>query len=34
MAFPRLNNFSFWLMPVSFVLLLLSALVGLGAGTG
>jgi cytochrome c oxidase subunit I len=33
-AFPRLNNISFWLLPPSLVLLLLSALVEAGAGTG
>jgi heme/copper-type cytochrome/quinol oxidase subunit 1 len=34
MAFPRLNNISFWLLPVSLMLLLSSALVETGAGTG
>jgi len=34
MAFPRLNNLSFWLMPPSFVLLLASAFIEMGAGTG
>jgi cytochrome c oxidase subunit I len=34
MAFPRLNNVSFWLMVPSFILLMLSAVVGSGAGTG
>jgi cytochrome c oxidase subunit 1 len=34
MAFPRLNNISFWLLPSSIVLLLLSAVVEQGAGTG
>jgi cytochrome c oxidase subunit 1 len=34
MAFPRLNNISFWLLPCSLTLLLLSALVEGGAGTG
>ena len=34
MAFPRLNNISFWLLPSSILLLLLSALVEQGAGTG
>jgi len=34
MAFPRLNNISFWLLIPSFALLLGSALVGPGAGTG
>jgi cytochrome c oxidase subunit 1 len=34
MAFPRLNNISFWLLPPSLILLLSSALVEVGAGTG
>lgn len=34
MAFPRLNNISFWLNPPSLSLLLLSTLVEQGAGTG
>ena len=34
MAFPRLNNISFWLNPAALVLLLLSTLVEQGAGTG
>jgi len=34
MAFPRMNNVSFWLLPPAFGLLLLSALTGMGAGTG
>jgi cytochrome c oxidase subunit I len=34
MAFPRLNNVSFWLLIPAFGLLLGSALVGDGAGTG
>ncbi len=34
MAFPRLNNVSFWLMVPSFALLMASAFVGEGAGTG
>jgi cytochrome c oxidase subunit 1 len=34
MAFPRLNNISFWLLVPSFLLLLGSAFVGDGAGTG
>lgn len=34
MAFPRLNNISFWLLPVAFLLLLTSSLVEGGAGTG
>lgn len=34
MAFPRLNNLSFWLLPFSFLLLLSSFMVGSGPGTG
>lgn len=34
MAFPRLNNISFWLLPPALLLLVGSALVGDGAGTG
>nr|YP_003412110.1 cytochrome c oxidase subunit 1 [Phaeoceros laevis]ACT75318.1 cytochrome c oxidase subunit 1 [Phaeoceros laevis] len=34
MAFLRLNNISFWLLPPSLLLLLSSALVEVGAGTG
>lgn len=34
MAFPRLNNVSFWLLPPSLLLLLSSALVEVGVGTG
>ncbi len=34
MAFPRMNNISFWLLIPAFALLLLSTLVGSGAGTG
>jgi cytochrome c oxidase subunit 1 len=34
MAFPRLNNISFWLLIPAFALLLGSAFVGTGAGTG
>nr|YP_010890090.1 cytochrome c oxidase subunit I [Gymnopraia lapislazula]WJJ70114.1 cytochrome c oxidase subunit 1 [Gymnopraia lapislazula] len=34
MAFPRLNNFSFWLLPFSLILLISSTLVENGAGTG
>ena len=34
MAFPRLNNISFWLLPPAFTLLLASAFIEQGAGTG
>jgi len=34
MAFPRLNNISFWLLPFSLGLLCLSTIVEGGAGTG
>ena len=34
MAFPRMNNISFWLLPPAFMLLLLSAVIGGGVGTG
>jgi len=34
MAFPRLNNVSFWLLPPALVLLVASSLVEQGAGTG
>merc|ERR1739838_813649 len=34
MAFPRLNNFSFWLLPPALLLLLASSAVGSGMGTG
>nr|AWX90773.1 cytochrome c oxidase subunit I [Amphioctopus fangsiao] len=34
MAFPRMNNMSFWLLPPSLSLLLSSAAVESGAGTG
>lgn len=34
MAFPRLNNLSFWVLPFSFILLLVSAFIDGGAGTG
>nr|UXX49939.1 cytochrome c oxidase subunit 1 [Portunion sp.] len=34
MAFPRMNNMSFWLLPPALTLLLLSGLVESGVGTG
>jgi heme/copper-type cytochrome/quinol oxidase subunit 1 len=34
MAFPRLNNFSLWLLPPSLLLLMLSGFADGGAGTG
>lgn len=34
MAFPRLNNISFWLLPPALALLLLSSSLESGAGTG
>src|SRR3954471_2672245 len=34
MAFPRLNNVSFWLLPPALGLLLASSFVEQGAGTG
>nr|AXS66612.1 cytochrome c oxidase subunit 1 [Cucujoidea sp. 45 KM-2017] len=34
MAFPRMNNMSFWLLPPSISLLLMSSIVESGAGTG
>nr|APX40539.1 cytochrome c oxidase subunit 1 [Labidostomis ghilianii] len=34
MAFPRMNNMSFWLLPPSLTLLLTSSIVENGAGTG
>jgi cytochrome c oxidase subunit 1 len=33
-AFPRLNNMRFWLLPPALTLLLMSSLVERGAGTG
>jgi heme/copper-type cytochrome/quinol oxidase subunit 1 len=33
-AFPRLNNLSFWLVPVALLFIRISILIGLGAGTG
>jgi cytochrome c oxidase subunit 1 len=34
MAFPRLNNISYWLLPPALILLVSSSLVEGGAGTG
>nr|AYQ19107.1 cytochrome c oxidase subunit 1 [Lamiinae sp. 4 ACP-2013] len=34
MAFPRMNNMSFWLLPPSLSLLIMSSIVDNGAGTG
>jgi len=34
MAFPRLNNISFWLLVPSLALFLLSSVIENGAGTG
>nr|YP_009024413.1 cytochrome c oxidase subunit I [Massicus raddei]AGO01995.1 cytochrome c oxidase subunit 1 [Massicus raddei] len=34
MAFPRMNNMSFWLLPPSLNLLIMSSIVENGAGTG
>nr|AYQ19120.1 cytochrome c oxidase subunit 1 [Erotylinae sp. 4 ACP-2013] len=34
MAFPRMNNMSFWLLPPSLTLLIMSSIVETGAGTG
>lgn len=34
MAYPRLNNLSFWLLPFALILLFFSALLEGGAGTG
>jgi cytochrome c oxidase subunit 1 len=33
-AYPRINAFSFWLLPASLVFFILSVLIGTGAGTG
>jgi len=33
-VFPRLNNFSFWILPPALTLLLISVLIDSGAGTG
>lgn len=33
-SYPRLNNMSFWLLPPSLSLLVSSAIVGSGVGTG
>jgi len=33
-AFPRLNNLRFWLIPVALLFIRMSLLVGLGPGTG
>jgi len=33
-AFPRLNNLRFWLVPIALLFITLRLLVGLGAGTG
>jgi len=33
MSFPRLNNLSFWLLPVALLLIICSILVDFGGGT-
>lgn len=33
-AFPRLNNLSFWLVPVALLFIIISLLISLGPGTG
>ena len=33
-AFPRLNNLRFWLVPISLSFMRLRLLIGLGPGTG
>jgi cytochrome c oxidase subunit 1 len=33
-AFPRMNNLSFWLLIPAFILLLLSRILDAGVGTG
>nr|QNV11771.1 cytochrome c oxidase subunit I [Limnophora riparia] len=34
MAFPPMNNMSFWLLPPALILLLVSSMIETGAGTG
>nr|UPL65209.1 cytochrome c oxidase subunit I [Megaris sp.] len=34
MAFPRMNNLSFWMLPPSLTLLIMSMMIDSGAGTG
>lgn len=34
MAFPRLNNLSFWLLPPALTLLVSSSFIDVGVGTG
>jgi len=33
-AYPRINNIRFWLLPSSLILLIIGRYVGTGAGTG